>query len=215
MTTLNNTPKWFKPTALCMAIGTALITTSSMAGVEKFTFTVNTVADVSITERQQLLFGSPMKLDATGRCGLVAPAATDDWGDVGEQTFAIPPASATSHVAAGAGCSDTAATTSNYGSYLITGGPNTTVKVTLNDGSSVDGDGNATTVFTFEPAGVLDADPTTADNGTTIANNTQKTVTLTASGEAGLIVGGDIIVGVGGLTAGQTIQGSYDIEVVY
>lgn len=206
----------FKNTLIAATITTVLGTGNAMAGTESFGFSITSIQDVAVTERQAMVMGSALKIDATGQCGFPAlSTTTDDW-DTGE-VYAIANAETRDQALTGSGCADTSSTTSNYGTYLVTGAANTAIKVTLNDGSSQDGDGNATTDFTFEPVGIIDVALGAGVNSpaTALPNETQKTVTLGTGGEAGIVVGGNLIVGVGGLTAGQTLTGSFDIEVVY
>ena len=203
---LNNTFSVFKKTVLGATVATVVATS---AQGDTFTFSVDTNAPVTITERQALLFGKALKLDPLATCEITPLATGDDW-DSGEP-FAITLAQHTGVAAAGGGCADTSGTTSNYGHYLIAGAVSTPVKITLVSGGADDAS------FTFAPAGIADNDSAgaSAAGEQLITADNQVTVTSDTSGNIGLAVGGEITVGVGGLTAGASIPASFDINVVY
>lgn len=206
----------FKYTAVSAALISGVATTSAFA--DTFTFSVDTIAPVTITERQPLLFSSALKLTPAGVCGFAALTAAADWGVDTIQNFALTPALATGIAldtgtpANVTGCADAAATTNNLGHYLISGAANTPVKLTLVSGGADDGS------FTFAPQGAYDVLSTTTTGNTdavAIAADAQATPTLDATGQMALLVGGVITVGINPLTAGSNIPASFDINVVY
>lgn len=200
--------KTLKKSLLSVALLAGVASTSVQA--DTFTFTVDTISPVAITERQALAFGSQLKLTPGGVCGFAALVAdTDDWV-VGDTNFALLPALAIPKAVTGSGCADAVSTTSNLGHYLISGAATTPIKITLVSGGADDG-----TSFTFAPAGLADNAPNLASGGAVIAADTQTSVTSDASGNIGLLVGGTITVGINPLTSGSSIPASFDINVVY
>ena len=193
-----------------VAFGAALVagiaTTSAYA--DTFTFSVDTIAPVSISQRQAITFTSALTLLPAGSCKFADLVVTSEWL-AAETNLAITPASANGVAVTGSGCADGTSTTSNYGHYLINGADSTAVKITLVSGGADDSS------FTFTPQGAVETDPGTAGDSVVIVADTQTTVTLDSSGNAGLLVGGEINIGLTQLTAGTNIAASFDINVVY
>lgn len=200
----------FKRSTLGAAIAVAITSTAAVHAAT-YNFSVSSIAQVSISERQALFFGTDLKLAASGVCGLTPLADTVSFRDT--DSFAVTLAVATGVAAVGTGCSDTTATTSNHGHYLLSGAASSPVKITVSSGASDDG-----TSYTFQPAGLIDVDAATttpADGTTTIVANIEQTVTLDTSGEAALLVGGNITIGLTDLAAETAFPGSFDIDVTY
>jgi len=194
-------------------LGATLLSAIAINSVQAdtFTFSVDTISPVTIAEIQPLYFGSALNLAAFGVCAFPTLAfATDSWLAVDSNFAVIPAVGGASRALVGAGCADTTSVTSNLGHYLISGGNNTDVKITLVTGGANDGS------FTFTPQGIMDNDlAADAADAADLTADTQATITTNASGNVGLLVGGEIEVGLTALTSGTTIPASFDIEVVY
>ena len=209
----------FKHSAISAAILTSVAATQAYAAPQTFNFSVKTIEQVKVTERQQIAFATPLKLNATGKCGHKAMVVTtNDWDAT--QSFALPPTGSDAVVLEGNGCADIATANSSYGVYLVTGAAGTDVKVTLGDGTSFTGEGDdakADTKFTFVPAGLVDAELKTTANGPgkALTSGKTETVALDASGNAGILVGGTITIGNESLTSGETLKGNFTLDVTY
>ena len=193
----------------------AVISAALLSGIaintvqaDTFTFSVDTIEDVTISEIQPLYFASALNLGVLGTCAFTDLVAADAW-TTGDSNFAlISTAAASARALTGPACVDTSAT-SNLGHYLISGGNSAVINITLVTGGADDGS------FTFTPQGVADNDTGATGGETVIAADSAAAVTTDASGNIGLLVGGTIEVGLTALTAGTTIPASFDIDVVY
>jgi len=206
---LNKTLSVLKRSAVSAALISGIAATAVQVQADTFTFSIDTIAPVTITEIQPLFFGTQLNLAAFGTCAFPTLVAnTDDWVG-GDGNFALLPALAIPKAVTGAGCADTASTTSNLGHYLISGGNSTPVKITLVTGGATGGE------FTFAPQGVADNLISANTGGIALVADAQQTITSDTSGNIGLLVGGQIDVGITALTSGTTLPASFDINVVY
>ncbi len=192
------------------ALSVALISGIAVQA-DTFTFSIDTISPVTIAEIQPLFFGTELNLAAFGTCAFpTLVQGTDDWLAADGNFAIIPTVGGAARAVSGAGCADQVSITSNLGHYLISGGNAVDVKITLVTGGATGGE------FTFTPQGVADNDVSAdAANATALTADTQVTIVTDASGNIGLLVGGQIDVGITALTAGSTIPASFDIDVVY
>lgn len=204
--TMNQTTPTFNKTVLGAAIAMAI--TSASVTAATYNFSVTSIANAAISERQPLSFGTELKLSASGICSIPTPVAGDEWDLT--TGYAVTPAANTGVAAVGAGCADVAATTSNKGHYLITGATSANVKVTVSSGASTDG-----TSYTFLPTGIIDNDDTASGGSTAIVADIEQTVALDANGAMGVLVGGSLTIGGTDLAASTTYPGTFDINVTY
>jgi len=185
-------------------IGLTLVAVSlpSIAKVTSFNVGFVTIQDLNITQTSPLTYGQNVIGTTATTCTITSTFTTP------ANTGAVVDAQVTDGTT-GAGCLTVATNATNNfsGIYVVAGQANQAINVTIGTATGTD--------FNFSPSGLAVNDTAAYSTATTLFPSTSAAVTLGASGNMNVVVGGTITIGASNLTANTPYSASFNITATY